>query len=394
MIRPPRGTCCFIIRTACRAHRNAPVRLTSTARCQSSTDTSSTAPPGPNTPALLTSRSRRPHRWATASKSTATESGLLTSVGTTSAVPALSASASPTVSPSSRARRPATATRHPAPSRLLAMHRPRPDPAPVTTATPARASAVMAARSVLRSFRLAVRPAVLRAGARARREYAEAFDDRGQYRLEDGVVGHAGELVPDTPDVRVLGTVDGQVRAGPCGLVVVSLAGRQRHERGVAASPVQREVADRTVCGGRGRALEACLEHRAEHDVDGPHLGRALRRPRGGQRRGGWVGEVCLPEPSRCLGDRIEPARPGREPGYRLLDQPVGNGQDQVILAGEVAVDGGWVGTERAAELGQAEAGRGIRVEHPQALCHDHFRGQAAAAQAPPGSLTPEMIVT
>src|SRR5215467_14493125 len=224
MIRPPRGTCCFIIRTACREHRNAPVRLTSTARCQSSTDSSSTAPPGPNTPALLTSRSRRPHRWATASKSTATESGLLTSVGTTSAVPGWAASASATVSPSSRARRPATATRHPAPSRLLAMHRPRPDPAPVTTATPARAVAVMAARSVLRSSRLAVWPAVLRTRARTRRKHAEAFDDHGQYRLEDGVLGHASELVPDVPDVRVLGTVDSQVGPGPRGIVGVLLA--------------------------------------------------------------------------------------------------------------------------------------------------------------------------
>ena len=35
MIRPPRGSCAFIIRTACCAHRKAPVRLVSTTACQS-----------------------------------------------------------------------------------------------------------------------------------------------------------------------------------------------------------------------------------------------------------------------------------------------------------------------------------------------------------------------
>ena len=134
MIRPPRGSWAFIIRTACWAHRNAPVRLVSTACRQSATEISSTAPAGPKMPALLTSRSTRPHRLPAAANSAATESGTVTSVSTGSAAPAAGAVA--TVSCSAAQRRPAAATCQPAASRARVMDRPSPDPAPVTTATP------------------------------------------------------------------------------------------------------------------------------------------------------------------------------------------------------------------------------------------------------------------
>ena len=58
MIRPPGGSCAFISRNACRAHRNEPVRFTSTTRCQSSTSSSSIGTGGATVPALLNSRSR------------------------------------------------------------------------------------------------------------------------------------------------------------------------------------------------------------------------------------------------------------------------------------------------------------------------------------------------
>src|SRR6266581_46389 len=132
MIRPPCGSCAFIIRTACWAHRKAPVRLVSTTRCQSARSISSAWAAGPNSPALFTSRSSRPHRSRTASKSAATDGGEVTSAGTTSAVPS---GASFAVSVSSSERRPASATCQPASSRLLAMTRPSPELAPVTTAT-------------------------------------------------------------------------------------------------------------------------------------------------------------------------------------------------------------------------------------------------------------------
>ena len=135
MIRPPPGDWAFIIRTACWAHRNAPVRLVSTMRCQSGSETSSTAPAGPNTPALLTSRSTRPQRSRTASNSRVTDSGTVTSAGTTSADPS-GAAAAAAVSARASSRRPASATCHPADSRVSAMRRPTPEPAPVTTATP------------------------------------------------------------------------------------------------------------------------------------------------------------------------------------------------------------------------------------------------------------------
>src|SRR6266567_4756645 len=81
--------------------------------------------------------------WRTVSKSAATESGTLTSVGTTSADSGGAATAAVTVSCSWRSRRPANATRHRAASNFWAMDRPSPDPAPVTTATPAEARSVM-----------------------------------------------------------------------------------------------------------------------------------------------------------------------------------------------------------------------------------------------------------
>src|SRR5580704_13767957 len=148
MIRPPRGSWAFIIRTACWAHRKAPVRLVSTTRCQSARSISSGWAAGPNRPALFTSRSRRPQRSRTASKSAATDGAEVTSAGTTSADPAGQPGSGPAVSgwavsgwavsASSSSRRPASATCQPAPSRVLAMIRPSPEPAPVTTATPMR----------------------------------------------------------------------------------------------------------------------------------------------------------------------------------------------------------------------------------------------------------------
>src|SRR5580704_7409317 len=143
MIRPPRGSWAFIIRTACWAHRKTPVRLVSTTRCQSARSISSAWAAGPNKPALFTSRSSRPQRSRTASKSAATDGGEVTSAGTTSAFsvgqpgPGVSVpSAAFAVSASNSSRRPASATCQPAPSRALAMVRPSPEPAPVTTATP------------------------------------------------------------------------------------------------------------------------------------------------------------------------------------------------------------------------------------------------------------------
>src|ERR1035437_7693973 len=137
MIRPPGGAWAFIIRTACWAHRKAPVRLVSTTCRQSASSISSTPAAGPNTPALFTSRSRRPQRSWTAWKSAATDGGELPSAGATSAdSPGQPGSAVAAVSASAASRRPASATCQPAPSSALAMVRPSPEPAPVTMATP------------------------------------------------------------------------------------------------------------------------------------------------------------------------------------------------------------------------------------------------------------------
>jgi hypothetical protein len=87
MIRPPCGSCDFMIRTAWCAHRNEPVRLTLTMDRQPSGLTSSTAPGGPPVPALLTSRSSRPYSNSITANSAATDSGSVTSVATGSTLP-------------------------------------------------------------------------------------------------------------------------------------------------------------------------------------------------------------------------------------------------------------------------------------------------------------------
>src|SRR5262249_6779268 len=121
-------------RTAGWAHRRAPLGFVSPPCRQSAHEISPTEPTGPNTPALLTSRSTRPHRRWTAPNSAATDSGTVMSVGAASAD---SAGHSPgaTLSCSAWSRRPAAATCHPAERGGRVMHRPRPDPAPGPTPT-------------------------------------------------------------------------------------------------------------------------------------------------------------------------------------------------------------------------------------------------------------------
>ena len=53
MIRPPRGSCAFMIRTAACAHRKAPVRLVSTTWRQASSGSSSSGAGGPNTAGVV-----------------------------------------------------------------------------------------------------------------------------------------------------------------------------------------------------------------------------------------------------------------------------------------------------------------------------------------------------
>src|SRR3954452_15461574 len=134
MMRPPCGVWLFIIRNASRAHRNAPVRLTSTTERHCSTVRSSMVAPGTLMPALLKSTSRRPNSFAAAAKSRATESGSVTSVGTAIARPDPARPAL-AVSSSISGRRPHKATEYPSVRSAMAAARPMPLPAPVTIAT-------------------------------------------------------------------------------------------------------------------------------------------------------------------------------------------------------------------------------------------------------------------
>src|SRR5436853_6288239 len=60
MMRPPRGSCAFMILMASCAHRNAPVRLASTTAIHCSYVRSSIGTPGAPVPALLKRRSSLP----------------------------------------------------------------------------------------------------------------------------------------------------------------------------------------------------------------------------------------------------------------------------------------------------------------------------------------------
>ena len=84
MMRPPAGSCRFMIAIARCAHRNEPVRFVSTARCQCLSSSSSSGTGGDPTPALLNNRSRRPKRDSVAANNASTASTSRTSVGTTS----------------------------------------------------------------------------------------------------------------------------------------------------------------------------------------------------------------------------------------------------------------------------------------------------------------------
>src|SRR5438067_733560 len=280
MIRPPPGDWAFIIRNACWAHRNAPVRLVSTMRCQSASASSSTAPPGPNTPALLTSRSSRPQRSLTASNSRATDSGAVTSAGTASADPAgaPARAAEAAVWASASPRRPASATRHPAPSRAPAMCRPTPEPAPVTTATPVVAmTASMFGRSV-----------VERGGAgrhvdRVLPERLQRHDVQGplmgggqHHGRGDAVAvgpqpvgrGHAPAVPGHQPGEGELGDRGAEVVADPA-LVVEELGGHHGADR-VTAPVLRPGVAAAVPVEAGDRVRAARLQLAAQH-IPGAH---------------------------------------------------------------------------------------------------------------------------
>ena len=111
------------------AHRNCPVRLTASVRCQSCRATSSHAAVGPATPALLTSASRPPSVDETVSKRRAMAAGSATSHTLCVRAGSLAASA-----PSAAASTSQTCTRAPSLANARAVASPMPD-APAVTST-------------------------------------------------------------------------------------------------------------------------------------------------------------------------------------------------------------------------------------------------------------------
>src|SRR5690606_64616 len=132
MMRPPIGICRRIRPKAARAHRNAPVRLTSTTCRHVSTGISSIGAPFAATPALLNKRSRRPNSRSMRENTMSICSELVTSQAIGTARPGPPAWAA--VSSSFSIRRPMRMVSHPSPTSALATARPIPLPAPVTSA--------------------------------------------------------------------------------------------------------------------------------------------------------------------------------------------------------------------------------------------------------------------
>src|ERR1700730_1697422 len=133
MMRPPCGSWLFIMRKACWAQRNEPVKLTATTSDHCSKVRSSNGMPRVLIPALLNNKSMRPYVSLTRSKRAVTAAGSRTSVGTTR-VRGGGASARAAVSSSISRRRPASTADQPSASRACAVARPMPLPAPVMTA--------------------------------------------------------------------------------------------------------------------------------------------------------------------------------------------------------------------------------------------------------------------
>ena len=133
MIRPPIGFWSFMILNASWVQRNEPVKIEPTTACQRSNGNSSIGAAAPN-PALLNSTSSRPKVSLVLANKARTESGLLTSVGTPSALPCM-LSTSPTTACSGSGRRPATTTANPSLASANAEALPMPLPPPVTSAT-------------------------------------------------------------------------------------------------------------------------------------------------------------------------------------------------------------------------------------------------------------------
>lgn len=211
-------------------------------------------------------------------------------------------------------------------------------------------------------------------GARAWRPADEPAHDQGQDGLEDGVIADPGQFLADLPYVRVLRRVHRQVGTRPRGPVGPLHGIVQGKEVRFTTGPGEHEVTECAVDEGGLGPLESGGQHGADEDVHRLHLGVALGGTAGGQGSRRRVGQIRAPQPRGRIEQGVHPARLRGDAGHGLFDEVVGNGEDQIVLAGEVPVNRGRVRAERAAELGEAESLCSLFVEEPQALLDDQFR--------------------
>jgi hypothetical protein len=69
----------------------------------------------------------------------------------------------------------------------------------------------------------------------------------------------------------------------------------------------------------------------------------------------------------------------GGQAGHRILDELVRYGKHQVVFAGEVPVDSGWIRAESTAQLWHAESIQAFVVKELEALLDDQLWRQASA---------------
>lgn len=200
------------------------------------------------------------------------------------------------------------------------------------------------------------------------------FEDVGRVHFE--------QRVADAVDVRVLRRVGGAVGALPAvGLMRLGL-GVEAVKGGLTARPEQGEVGHDPVQQGRFGRIESGVAQGTDHRVRRMHLGGSSGGAGPGERRGCGVREVGAAHPSAHICEGVGPVRLGREALEGFFEQPVRDREQDVVLAGEVAVDRGLVGAERLAEARHGEAVGAVFVEEFEARLHDAFRGECAPGQA------------
>ncbi len=187
--------------------------------------------------------------------------------------------------------------------------------------------------------------------------------------------------------------VGGGVEAGVGGLPDLEVGrcggGGQGESRGVQGGEGEALVDEGVVDADRLRVREAGGAQDAEDGLDGGDLVGAAGGAVGGEQRGLRVGLVTGVD-AQADGAQVGPPVPGGLPAVLgPADELVGDGEQQVVGAVEVAVDRARVGAERGAEPPYGERLGAVLPDQPDRGVDDQFGGEddALLGGAPPPPL-------